>query len=359
MWFASLLIAAVARTVTISNVQPRVDVNGKIIDAHDGSIQAFEDDPTLYYVHAVQYGLCKSDGCNFAANCGRHKDHNISMWTTRDFTNWEYHGVAVSGHEIGDLVIYRPHLIYNAGTKTYILWWNEIQPPGSKTGQYLGYRVATSSSPLGPFVLKNFINQTSNCGDFDFIIDKITRRAYIARSCNFYMVMNPLTEDYMNIDWAGENVTIPDGVQQPTGPAFKDYYVEAPAFWERNGIYYIAFGKCCCFCKEGSGIRVYMAPSASGPWVEQPGIENPGRDNGKDNGTSTTRAQQNVVTRVKVKNGGYEYMWNGDRWGQSPDGLKGHEPQFKAMLQFGEDGSVLEVPWVDEFNLDLFENNYI
>ena len=39
---------------------------GNIIDAHDGSIQQFEKNG-LYYVHAMQYGLCEEPpnyGCD-------------------------------------------------------------------------------------------------------------------------------------------------------------------------------------------------------------------------------------------------------------------------------------------------------
>lgn len=52
--------------VTIDNRLPRLDVNGSIIDAHDGSIQQFETGG-LYYMHAMQYGLCKEPpnyGCD-------------------------------------------------------------------------------------------------------------------------------------------------------------------------------------------------------------------------------------------------------------------------------------------------------
>jgi len=46
-------------------------------------------------------------------------------------------------------------------------------------------------------------------------------------------------------------------------------------------------------------------------------------------------------------------MWTGDRWGQSPDDLKGHEPQYKVMLHFGVDGRLLPVTWEDEFTIDI------
>jgi hypothetical protein len=52
--------------VTINNLKPRYDINGVITDAHDGSIQQFEKNG-LYYIHAMQYGLCEEPpnyGCD-------------------------------------------------------------------------------------------------------------------------------------------------------------------------------------------------------------------------------------------------------------------------------------------------------
>ncbi len=52
--------------VTIDNRLPRLDINGVIIDAHDGSVQQFLPGG-LYYMHAMQYGLCQEPpnyGCD-------------------------------------------------------------------------------------------------------------------------------------------------------------------------------------------------------------------------------------------------------------------------------------------------------
>lgn len=38
---------------------------------------------------------------------------------------------------------------------------------------------------------------------------------------------------------------------------------------------------------------------------------------------------------------------------QSPDGLKGHEPQFWAPLEFDAAGRVAEMAWIDRFVLDV------
>lgn len=52
--------------VRINNLQPRYDIHGNIIDAHDGSIKKKKKNG-LYYMHAMQYGLCQEPpnyGCD-------------------------------------------------------------------------------------------------------------------------------------------------------------------------------------------------------------------------------------------------------------------------------------------------------
>ena len=64
VYFLPVFIQAIP--VKINNLQPRFDVNGMIVDAHDGSIQQFEKGG-LYYAHAMQYGLCEEPpnyGCD-------------------------------------------------------------------------------------------------------------------------------------------------------------------------------------------------------------------------------------------------------------------------------------------------------
>ncbi len=43
-----------------------------------------------------------------------------------------------------------------------------------------------------------------------------------------------------------------------------------------------------------------------------------------------TQAQQNFVVEIPPKNTSSlpDFIWTGDRWMQSPDGIKGHEPQY-------------------------------
>lgn len=52
-----LLASASARRVQFDNTQPMRDREGRIMDAHDGSVQRFDPDGP-FYMHAVAYGLC-------------------------------------------------------------------------------------------------------------------------------------------------------------------------------------------------------------------------------------------------------------------------------------------------------------
>jgi hypothetical protein len=46
-------------------------------------------------------------------------------------------------------------------------------------------------------------------------------------------------------------------------------------------------------------------------------------------------------------------IWTGDRWQQSPDGLKGHDPQYWMPLQFDSEGNLSNFTWLNSFEMDV------
>ena len=165
--------------------------------------------------------------------------------------------------------------------------------------------------------------------------------------------------------------------------------------FERKGKYYAPFGHCCAFCYQGSGAFVFIADHPSGPWQGQPDPLRPGHpmDVGCADGAvmptpaeahtlpttavptpyqgcqyngqwppdpskpqraaaSPMRAQANFVIEVQTPDGP-QYIWTGDRWMQAPDGLKSHEPQFWAPLEFTDEGHILPIKWVDSFDINV------
>eukprot|EP00047_Mylnosiga_fluctuans_P006490 m.247211 g.247211 ORF g.247211 m.247211 type:complete len:382 (-) comp15327_c0_seq1:59-1204(-) len=366
---------AAARMVTIDNTKPRLDINGQIIDAHDGSIQRFTPDGPYYY-HGVAYGLCKEPanyGCDQTADkCGFRLDHNISVWVSPDLSSgsWVYAGNAIAVQDRPAGTVFRPHAVYNPNTGDYVLWWNYVTPQG----QYNGYAVATARTPVGPFTLVseqvNVTRLKGGAGDFDLFVDYDSAsgkyKAYVIYGAAYYMSIEELTDDFIYSTGRQANCT-PQGAN-----LFTEYFVEAPVMFKRDGIYYALFGHCCCFCYQGSGILVHTAPSPLGPWTVQAGgdlackpptttpyspygaIPTPGQgclyNNSKD--VSVTRSQQNFVIEVQTTTG-IEYVWTGDRWQQAPDGIKGHDPQYWVPLDFTADGTIKPVSWVDSFTMDV------
>lgn len=68
---------------------------------------------------------------------------------------------------------------------------------------------------------------------------------------------------------------------------------------------------------------------------------------------AVTRSQQSAVVVVPDGLGGSTFLFHGDRWGQSPDGLKGHEPLYVFPLSFAPDGSIPHVTWNDTVAFDI------
>jgi len=350
---------ALSGAVTINNMAPRVDVNGNIIDAHDGTVQKFTiGNSSLYYMHAMQYGLCEEPanlGCDQTPDhCGFLPDHNISIWSSPDLSSgsWEYVGNSISVEDRPPGVVFRPHLVYNPNTKLYVLWWNY-----DYNGDFLA--VATAPSPAGPFTLQNkVVNITKGqSGDFALFVDD-DGTGYVVYSWAYVMHIEQLTPDF--IYSSGK-----------TGSDFSEYFVEAPVFFKRGDIYYVLFGYCCCYCEQGSGIMVHTATSPLGPYTKVPGDlacvsdqtpiysmaraePTPGQGCQYANAatTSITRSQQNYIVQVDTPNG-IEYIWTGDRWQQAPDGIKGHDPQYWVPLQFDSNGMIQNVTWVDSFTMDV------
>lgn len=186
------------------------------------------------------------------------------------------------------------------------------------------------------------------------------------------MSIELLSDDFLS-SVATEHPVPGTGPTNVSSGYFGHEFVEAPAIFKRNGTYYALFGKCCCFCGHGSGVGVYTAQHPLGPWTYRSNIGctkdlKPGCGCGMndpdhslqcdaDYGTSLTKAQQNFVLPLKTSNG-TAYIWSGDRWQSSTDGIKAHDLQYWTPLDFEwDEESGLSLPqhfsWINEFTVDI------
>lgn len=355
----SLLVAtppaAFSKAVTISNVRPRTNVSGQIMDAHDGTYNLWTPNGPWYY-YAMGYGTCKQgqDLCNSDNHCGYGYSW-IGIWTSEDLSNGSWTLVREARDESWPQCTYfRVHTIYNVLTQRYVMWVN-------LNGCENDYAVGTSETPEGPFTFVHSVNAgrpNAHGGDFDIFVDDdgAAYLIYTAVSGGHTMAVERLSDDYLR------SVAVSASPSNVSSGVFGNIFVEAPALFKRNGVYYALFGNCCCFCGHGSGIGVYTASHPLGQWSYNGNVGCLANTNltkgcgcGMDHdittdtltgtasrgvascnfyGDSLTKAQQNVVIQIPQPDGTTQYVWTGDRWQSAEDGVKAHDLQYWSVLKF-------------------------
>jgi hypothetical protein len=339
---ALLLLASAARAdlpVTISNVNPRRDTDGNILDAHDGDVVVYNG---TYFNYAAGYGLCTErtgqNGCQGGfTGCGFFNNHSVNLYTSPDMVTWTAHGNVLPVANRPQAILFSPKAIRDPATGTWILWYN-FDPNYS-------YGVAWADTPYGPFQTVDddvgastqfgFPNN-SDVGDFSLLVDD-DGQGYILYSANHHCQIERLTANLSRSSyWV-------DG--QQTSGVFPNGN-EAPAIFKRAGTYYALISESCCYCGEGAKVHAYSASAPLGPYAylgEIAAGPNP------FNGTVATSAQQtNVVPLGEDK---HAFLWQGDRWQSAPDRLKGHDFLYQTALTFFPNGSIGHLSWEDNFTV--------
>ena len=367
----ALCSAAGGRSVTISNTAPRADAaTGKLLDAHDGSVMRVNG---TYYWWAMGYGDCdqtKSRGCDGVygiGDCGFRDDHTIGLYTSADLASWTTVSADVlpKGGGRPEGVYYRVKVLLDEASARYVMWVNMVPRAGAARGggnnntgrmEYTKavYVVASSAAPAGPFRVEHDAAPgmgAGGAGDVSLLATlEQPQRAFVA-----YDAFN-------NLHKVGVEQLAPgflSSMGASSGQVVSKDNNEAPMlFGPRKGWYYLLFGKCCCFCKEGSGSRVWAARDPRGPWIEQPG-GNINREGGGESGDTIIQAQDSTVITVDFgAASGIEpvYIWTGDRWQSAPDQLKSHDLQYWQPLVFNDTASpptIAPLSFVETFQLEV------
>ena len=344
----------------IDNTAPRIDVDGNLMDVHDGNI--FKHDGLWYWFGMgyqdclLEKGLIPPQYCPGIylefGHCGFRKDHAINLYTSPDLESWTFVSNILPLDLRPEGIYFRPKVLFNKATEEWVLWVNHLPPAISPLVAYpeAGFLVATSSTPEGPFSVVTYRAniQISGGGDFAIMIDpndedEAAYIAYDAWGNNHAVLVERLTPDYH--DSLGEDFT--SGQISPVGN-------EAPILFERQGWYYLLYGHTCCFCQPGSGAHVWMSQHPLGPWVDTGVDINPGDPNDiLGLGRREVPAQCNGVIVIEQDDGHTEYLYSGDLWSSAPDQLKSHDIQYwSPPLEF-EDG--LDLPVIAPMK---FVNNF-
>ncbi len=258
------------QTIRISNLQPRTDVDGEIVDLHDGRVIQFGD---RYYWYGTTYG----------STTGFVRTNHYRCYSSEDMQSWRLEGRLLDEQPSG--IYYRPHVIYNETTEKYVLWYNWY--PRLWTGRF---GVATSDTPTGPFTIIDDDVQVHHSdkgvGDFNLYVDDDGQGYIMYNTISGHQLsVERLAEDYLTS--TGEN------------GGFIASGCEAGSIFKRDDLYYLLTDYTCCFCTQGSGARVYMSDRPTDGYTlteninRYPGQLLPGLVDGDTGPTSYTTLRRN------------------------------------------------------------------
>lgn len=382
------------------------------MDAHDGNTVQFTAGGP-YFWYAMGYGQCIENGVSADGSCGSLSNNTVGVWTSPDLTHGSWKkagGMMMKDAGWPTCTYYRSHAVYSKHSRKYVLWLNaepgrdsncsacaDPETPGGKATHC--YLAGTSDSPEGPFEYHGVVpvryTYEGGVGDFELFVDDdgsgwalYKRTGAAPGAFGHRMTLQKLTPDFLGV--------VPEASVGMDAFAAAPF-VEAPAMFKRQGVYYALFGKCCAFCAHGSGIGVWSSSGTPlGPWVPHGNI---GCNSSKiahqqtcgcgfpipsklANGsvcptdvTSISHAQQNSVVKLAPPEGKTEpsFLWTGDRWqsacrsvvsaqGISPLGpdlhcVKAWDYQYWSPLVFSEEAAGVALPqqqvWQNTITLNI------
>lgn len=308
------------------NLAPRMDSDGKIVDAHDGRTIQFGN---KFYWYGTRYG----------ATNGFTTANEYVSYSTTDFKTWKPEGSLLPQKPAG--VYYRPHVVYNQKNGKYVLWYNWY--PKLWDGQF---GVAVADAPQGPFTIvsDNVKVKHSNLGVGDLGV-------FVDDDGKAYLSYNTIQGHKVSVEELDENYT----ASTLRGSAFVAEHCEAGSMFKRNGVYYLLTDYTCCFCTQGSGARVFTASSPLGPFAYRqninryPGAAAPVLNDGhrNDNLFETLWAKEQNAVEVWMEkpekiSSLTLHQFTGNRSGQCGDvnNPAVHEPilSFPFALQYFSEG---------------------
>lgn len=222
----------------------------------------------------------------------------MSVYSSTDLRSWRSHGLAFDARSAdwqGACTpggCFRPHVIYNARDKQYVMWINVFS--GS-------YRVLTSSTPTGPWTLRPGAGSVpSNSGDQDLFVDSDGTGYLVRTDLNGRQATAKSHE--LEIDTLDASYLHVSAITSRPALGF----VEAPTIWKRGATYYLAYSDPACPYCPATGTSVVTASSLAGPWSTPYSI-------------AATSCQGQPTHVSKLVNGStVTYLYQSDQW-RRPD----------------------------------------
>jgi len=323
---------------TIQPGKPWYDTDGKLIQAHGGSI-LFHDG--TYYWYGEDKETYKAGGAVW---------HNgVRLYSSSDLYNWKDEGTILPVSEDRnnpmhpERIMDRPHIVYNTRTEMFVMWVKFAgtdENPADWLTQYMG--IAVSPHITVPFTMVKTIRPLGmETGDFDLWIDERDGRGYfIADRVHTEVVIADLTDDYLDV--TGNYSSHFPHAEPPLAR-------EAPCFFKHGDQYFILSSGTTGYYPNPT--EVASAQLTHGPYSAP-------RTFCVDDERGTSFDTQFCSVFKHPSRYGL-YIAVGDRWMAETSVIDGKEEAETSMagyiwlpIQF-RDGSA-EVVWKDEWKIEEY-----
>lgn len=273
------------------------DTEGNPINAHGGGILYFNN--TYYWFGEIKKGTTwrvpyVTTWEDYRVNAG-----GVSCYSSKDLLNWKYEGVALAPNtedSSSDIhtsrVIERPKVIYNAGTKKFVMWMHLDKEDYS----YARAGVAISDHPQGPYSFLNSVRPNGNMSRDMTLFQDDDGKAYhiFSSEDNATMHVCLLSDDYTSHSTTEKRILI-------------NQSREAPAMFKYKGKYFLITSACTGWSPNAAGWAIAKTPL--GDWKQQ---GNP--CSGEDSALTFT-SQSTFVLPVAGQPGRFIFM--ADRWNKT------------------------------------------
>ena len=332
---------AQSKEVVISNVNPRLDVDGNYVTAHDGCLVKFNQ---KYYMYGTVYGKCRQSKRTCDGICG-YLNNTFSLYTSLDLANW----TLVNDNILPELTednsrihYWMPNVGYNEKRKEYVMtYWS------SKYGYNSSYvSIAISRNASGPF--KNISPLEMKGGQIigdtiNFFVDD-DHNGYIrynTRDKPYRHIVEKLSSDWMKT--TGEYSIIFEKEDFP--------WYDGGGIFKRNGIYYTMLSLDCCSCQWGSDAKIFSSTNILGNWSYHGQLNycadgsapaehlkditiNPCSIDDPFGTNFTVPAHPFNVATLQISSNETLHLYYGERFRSSYDGLKAHDFQTWLPITF-------------------------
>ena len=380
-------------SVTISNKVARRDVNGDILNAHNGNIVYVNG---TYFLYGENYGrgsYIVPDNA-ILPKLAVYTSTDMKTWEPKGFLHNNSKGVKNAPPIWSDTAHWQwapngtwwsPTAMYDKSSGSVIIWFS------ASTGQCCTATFGIAISKDGIHFELVSLSETPSTnvsvdGSAIFVDDdNVGYVAYVAMGIpgkdGHVVAIDKLNDDFLGT------------AKIQVGTFFPDSFVEGVMLFKRRGLYYVMYGSCCCACREGSGAVVHTAKHIEGPWVRQPGGDMNCRAGpdvkvcaGMDAGASRKRPMGELIINAQgigmsvlpsaTDDKEPVYLWAGSRWLSAPHNnpkctslcntcerdegfngyIRGNDFEYWIPLVFDDDngGSVKRFqPFVDNFELPI------